>query len=471
MDDCYLKNIENIVTEYVKVNNKKYTNDQFHFILDMLIETVNPENIKKIKRLSYWFYYPNKHAKVICANIEFARFGILTSRNDQRANQLAHPTKLTEFLNKLNINNIYEINQLPKTVETNANIIDNWVDKYIKYNKYIELPISNNNLIEESNNGNSKVCCMKYISVDDLLKCLANSRNSGQVNEYALRLFHFNQFYNNLIKSIKIKVNKNIQIYTLSNKLYDYTNLYFNINNFNINQYLIKIKNVNNTIIQYKSDNVNDLKILFIFSWYSINDSLNTYNFNINISYINFNNIHNKLLKLINYVYLNNGNVIGYNVLDMSNIDIDISYNIIGKEFKQKIYKTKDIHISKKINNIDDINIELDNYTNIIKLAFNNYYEKCFDKLNINIDYINSLKNLFIKTNQQLIEYGQYYLNLQKDISISKYYVINVIDTNGITITKNINSVNYIKYQFENIINEFCNQTIILHNDILKDIA
>ena len=146
-------------------------------------------------RLNYFLYHFRYNEKIICANIEFVRFGILAARNRQAGKKivsvseetLAHPKDLNNFLKRCRITP-HEVFRLKETVEARASLIDDWVDEAVDSKSCLDL-LPMEDIQAENNRGNNRTTAMKYVSINDLLDCIiAKDEDRRHIKDYTMTM-------------------------------------------------------------------------------------------------------------------------------------------------------------------------------------------------------------------------------------------------------------------------------------------
>jgi len=215
-------------------------------ILDMLIDNITTEEEIRFTRLNFWLNQDELSSKLVCANVELVRFGVLIARPDRETkksqktksknsevsfllsfensqktksknsgvsfppssenSQIAHLKDLNTFLES---RSFYEqdppmiINQRRDTVEKQANAIDKWCSDQVDTKRSIDLPILDT-IIEDENKGNNRTIGMRYISVENLVECIAQSSNASSLKTYAMQVSSTLMIYNKeLVKVLK----------------------------------------------------------------------------------------------------------------------------------------------------------------------------------------------------------------------------------------------------------------------------
>lgn len=213
--------------------------NEFNQIVSELIDHIEQADERHFMRLNYWLRQPDLDAQVVCSNVEFVRFGLMTARPEQKPKQskssgpqldpnfedikqgkssgsrlslnsentkrsldsslnlnsedtLAHNYNVDRLLKRCRINP-HEIKRTRSTVEARAAIIDIWVEQSVGSKETIDLP-SQEIIADESHL--KKPTTMKYISVRDLIDCIAESDNGTAIRSYAMRLMAAFRIYN-----------------------------------------------------------------------------------------------------------------------------------------------------------------------------------------------------------------------------------------------------------------------------------
>jgi len=180
--------------------------EEFRNIAEMLLQSITPEDQELFTRFDYWMRHSDRSAQIICANIELVRFEVLSARPQQKSKKsdsknsdsyrslsLAQEDNLFKFLGSCLIEPLI-IRRLPETVETRAQLIDKWIAEQIDSKKRIDL-LDDENITEETNNGNKRTQSMSYISYEDLVRCISRSKNASSLRDYAMQLMAVFKIY------------------------------------------------------------------------------------------------------------------------------------------------------------------------------------------------------------------------------------------------------------------------------------
>ena len=225
--------------------------DEFNDIVNMLLESISSEDEQLFARFDYWMRHEDRNAQIICANVELVRFGVLSARPSRKSEKsksgnsdgyippssekskksdvknsdtlrcpsLAQQDILNRFL-KFNDIEIIVIKRLPETVESHAKLIDEWVSNQIDSKKRIDL-LEQEDIIEDSNNGNQRTQSMSYISFEDLVRCISRSKNASSLRDYAMNLMAIFKIYSEELLTAKDNAieQKDDKIDSLSKKI------------------------------------------------------------------------------------------------------------------------------------------------------------------------------------------------------------------------------------------------------------
>lgn len=216
---------------------------EFNSIIEPLCGPLTNKDRALFKRFEYLMLHEDKDAKIICANIELVRFGVVSGRNDRVGNSgdrnppsFAHVKDLNKLLDYSGIESV-DIKRLPSSVLKYTESVDEWVRQSVSIRD--ELPIPKSDVLqEEENDGNHRVQTMKYISVYDMVECIANSRNASSLRQYAMRLMSAFRIYN--IELNKVLANANASLEQKNDELTNKIEILIG----NTNQLLGHVKNV-----------------------------------------------------------------------------------------------------------------------------------------------------------------------------------------------------------------------------------
>ncbi len=223
---------------------------EFNEIVSMLIDSIEANDERLFTRLNYWLRQPDLDAKIVCSNVEFVRFGIMSARSDRneksgehipptfqnqkkhvseslaisKSPNLADPGQVDRFLKKLRIAP-FSVKQLRGTVENCAQIIDDWVVEQINAKSFVNLPDLGDITLDEKPYGRVKLSEMKYISVHELIDCIAESENATSLRRYAMDLMAAFKLYQTELALAKDQAldQKDDKIDELSRKIDDQT--------------------------------------------------------------------------------------------------------------------------------------------------------------------------------------------------------------------------------------------------------
>jgi len=138
--DQMFTDFENIVREQFEQNNANtITFDKFeNVITKVLIDHITDEQRNQYERFLYWIRNEDlDNAHIVCANVELVRFGAIAARPDRskvsghsNGPTLAKFDHLTKFLkDTAKITNYITKQRYPNTVESRAQLIDQFVEK------------------------------------------------------------------------------------------------------------------------------------------------------------------------------------------------------------------------------------------------------------------------------------------------------------------------------------------------------
>jgi hypothetical protein len=150
-------------------------------------------------RFEHWIRHKQHSEKIVCANVELVRFGVLAARESRKNSgatirpSFAKPNDIDRFLQRIYVEP-KSVARRADTVEARAKIVDDWVNESIDSKDRIELPPIED-IQPESNIGNNRPTDMKYISVEQLVKCIAHSENASSLKEYAMNLMALLKIY------------------------------------------------------------------------------------------------------------------------------------------------------------------------------------------------------------------------------------------------------------------------------------
>jgi hypothetical protein len=332
----FFKNLLNIYNkksnkfDYYKKGSYIVNNKKKSYLYDALV-------IKEI--ISYLYNYKNISIKILYKKIrEFKNYIIELIKNINN-NYL----NLVEYdnvkINKININDIYKIN--------NSFNFSSDLNKYFLYNKF-------NNIYKKYFNKLKKIV-IKYIfnkNINLNINTIYNTNNNKK-NNYLL-----NNFYNKIINKIeeykKIKISNNLLKFNkklFSNKIYNFNIENLNLNFENYNEYL-----VNNNKLLFSSIFNNSLLI----NKYQINKEIINFNkFNIISNYKQYINLFKN-----NLLITNNKNNLFKEISLNNNLNLFLNKKLNFYNKLIKLSKKNLIFIKKNnylfINKIDN-NIMLEN--------------------------------------------------------------------------------------------------------------
>jgi hypothetical protein len=154
-------------------------------------------------RFDFWMRHKNHSSQIICANVELVRFGVLAARPPRQSSKensapseepsSADVAKLDRFLQRVYVEP-KSVSRRADTVEARAKIVDNWVKESMDSKSRVELP-SPEDIQPEGNIGNNRPTDMKYISLEQLVKCIARSENASVLKDYAMNLMALLKIY------------------------------------------------------------------------------------------------------------------------------------------------------------------------------------------------------------------------------------------------------------------------------------
>jgi hypothetical protein len=194
--------------------------DDLNLICDRLIDDISDEDKLLFARFKFWMRYPKTDEPIVCANVELVRFSVLSARPPQKSKKdqnsgisgnlssLVHPAVLAKFFKTHGIASL-TINRRPDTVESRAKIVDACVKQSLATGTIV-LP-EPDKIEEESNKGNKRPQSMQYITIDNLLKCIARSENASSLTEYAMQVIAAMEIYNQELHEAKTNALLNLQ--------------------------------------------------------------------------------------------------------------------------------------------------------------------------------------------------------------------------------------------------------------------
>lgn len=191
-----LETARSLIRDALKHNPYGLSQKEMFHIISPVLDKITDSDPLAFARLDYYLQQPNWNTMMICANIEFPLFGIMTPRTrNGKVDSLIDTTNLTNFLNH-NLLDFEEVSRRRSTVEMRANEIAAWTKRAIATKE--ELPLLPDEIItSETGYGNhNQTLEMKYISVEGLLLALAHSTKAAALKEYAMAVMALFRFYN-----------------------------------------------------------------------------------------------------------------------------------------------------------------------------------------------------------------------------------------------------------------------------------
>ncbi len=189
--------------------------NEFNRIVEESLQLYVEKERSLFKRLEYWLSHvdTDNDDKIVCADIELVRFGVLQARPSQKKNSgvskplsFIRSSDLEAFFKhaRINLEDVNIIKRRKDTVEQRANLIDQQVQNSIESGESIQvLPLEV--MTTEANIGNNRPIAMKYISIEQLVQCIANSQNASAIREYAMNYYSIRKIYDQEF----IKIQKN----------------------------------------------------------------------------------------------------------------------------------------------------------------------------------------------------------------------------------------------------------------------
>ncbi len=173
-------------------------------VLHMLIGEISDEERCLFIRLNIWRKQPKLSEKVVCANIELVRFGVLSARpmrdtKDQNSDAQRRPSSsarisdIARFFKTHRIESMV-INRRSDTVEDRAAVLDACVEQSMISNTIV-VP-DQEEITADANKGNNRTQSMHYISVQDLTLCISRSENASVLRDYAMNVMMAMELYN-----------------------------------------------------------------------------------------------------------------------------------------------------------------------------------------------------------------------------------------------------------------------------------
>jgi hypothetical protein len=178
------------------------TYDELNEIIQSVCR-VSSDDEHLFMRFDFWMRHKNHSEQIICANVELVRFGVLAVRPARQTSKensgssknpsFSHPAMLDKFLQRVYVEP-KSVSRRSDTVEARAKIVDNWVKESIDSKDRIDLPPLED-IQPEGNIGNNRPSDMKYISFEQLVKCIARSENASALKDYAMNLMALLKIY------------------------------------------------------------------------------------------------------------------------------------------------------------------------------------------------------------------------------------------------------------------------------------
>ncbi len=179
--------------------------EELNQVLSMLLDGMNTAERRLFARFDFWMMSPELDEQIICANVELVRFGVLCARlvreskkkqnsgESFRPSSIAHSNDITKFL-KANHINPSVITRRPDTVEARAKIVDDCINQSIRTSALV-LP-EPEDITPDTNKGNNRTQSMQYISVEELILCIARSEKASSLKDYAMHVMAALKIYN-----------------------------------------------------------------------------------------------------------------------------------------------------------------------------------------------------------------------------------------------------------------------------------
>ncbi len=254
--------------------------DEFNQVISVILKHIESSDQRAFTRLDYWLQQSDLDAKIVCSNIELVRFNVIGARPPQKSKNmktaggknsegyippslpredqqsgeinwdrydgpsLPHRDQQSEGKNSdsykslslpqsFNVDRVLnstfarpiDIYRLPTTVEARARLIDKWVDETI--NNQVATTVPPEDISPDTNNGNNRPHAMKYISVRELVDCIACSRNASALRTYAMHLMACFRIYQEELNKAKDRAldQKDDKIYELIEKVDNLTQM------------------------------------------------------------------------------------------------------------------------------------------------------------------------------------------------------------------------------------------------------
>jgi hypothetical protein len=177
----------------------------------------------RFARLKFWLSQPDlDDAKIVCANVELVRMGAIEAR-PFRGNMgeytppcLAHPKDLNKWILEPNKITYFALKQYAEPVESFARRIDATIQtgESLVAPRVEEIDPNSRNKVKSDKPGTKF-----YITVRDLLKCIAHGRNTTALNEFCMYYTASMQIYLQISGELKSQIvdDQSNQILSLKN--------------------------------------------------------------------------------------------------------------------------------------------------------------------------------------------------------------------------------------------------------------
>jgi len=104
--------------------------EEFNDIVNMLIESVSSEDEQLFMRFNYWMGHPDLDSKIVCADTELVRFGVLSARPSQKSKKSdsknSEPSMVPSLAFPNNLDRLFADNQtIPRTIKRRPDTVEN----------------------------------------------------------------------------------------------------------------------------------------------------------------------------------------------------------------------------------------------------------------------------------------------------------------------------------------------------------